>query len=232
MTINSWDNSDMRAQPGPESVDQQPAANEGLYVDSEEQEYTEIDEDELLNQVEDGNPRAEDLATVKHSTLDAGSNRDIYDVPEERATVDTDMNSPVQARSESAENHTEMPTTLSRQPRSKEPKPKDNNRDATWRPYDAIQKGNRKAIRRPPAARDQSMELSAEQWPGSGLSEPIGEHTEQETPQLADEPDAPERIPMRVSLAADSQDIAPETAMHPVFEQTSAFGDQLQNSTG
>ncbi|KAL2829037.1 hypothetical protein BDW59DRAFT_142760 [Aspergillus cavernicola] len=196
MAVDTWDNSDAEVQPRPESVDQRPAASEGLDVDSEESECTEIDEDELLNQVEDGNPGAEGLAAVEHSTLEAGSDTDISDVPEERAAADTGMNSPVQARPESVvEDHAEMPTTSSRRSHLKAPTPKDKNKDAMWRPYDATQRGNRKEIRRPLAARDQS----------------ITRDTEQETSQLA-ELDVPERISTGAPLAADSQGITPETA--------------------
>ncbi|KAL4861129.1 hypothetical protein BDV12DRAFT_204336 [Aspergillus spectabilis] len=221
-----WDSSDAEDQLRRDNVEQQPAASGGLDAVSEERECTEIDEDEIINRIEDGSPRVEGLAAIDHSVIEALSDTGMSDVLEGRAAADyADTDAPVQSRSDSVEDHTGVPTTVSRQ-LSLTARIKGKNRDATWRPYNATQKGNRKTTRRPLAARGQSitqddipnLELSAEQWPRSGPSQSIGEHTEQETSQ----PDVP---------ATDSQDIASETAMRPVIERTSTLGDQPQNST-
>ncbi|KAL5333673.1 hypothetical protein BJX70DRAFT_48849 [Aspergillus crustosus] len=229
-----WDSSDAEDQPRQDNVEQQPAASGGLDAVSEERECTEIDEDKIVNQVEDGSPRTEGQAAIDHSAIGALSDTGMSDIPEGRAAAYyADTGESVQSRSESGEDHTGMPTTVSRQLSLTTLKVKGKNRDATWRPYDATQKGIRKSTRRSLATRGQSitqgdipnLEPSVEQWPGSGPSQPIGEHAEQEASQS----DVPEHIPTRASLAADSQDIDPETAMHPVIERTSTLGDQPQN---
>lgn len=65
MNLETWGNSDAEVQPGTGSVREWPAASGGMDLDSEERECTDIDEDELMDHVGNGNPRTEGVAAVE-----------------------------------------------------------------------------------------------------------------------------------------------------------------------
>ncbi|GFG10588.1 hypothetical protein IFM5058_05002 [Aspergillus udagawae] len=234
INIDSWDSSGAEDQPGAERVEERPATSRGMDVEMEDQDCTEIDEDELLDRAEDENPRAEDIATVELSTLGACPDTDISDVPDSRAAVvDAGTGSPLQTQLEQPVEryHSGLPTASSRPSGRKAPTAKGRNRDANWQPYDATQRGDRRAIRRSIVGRDQrvsrggstDLEPSTEQLSGPGPLQPS------EPEHQADEPNVTKRIPNGTSLAAGSQDIAPEVAIHPGQGCTSV--EQPQNST-
>jgi hypothetical protein len=198
-----WDSSGAEDQPRPENVEQQPAASRGMDSDSEERECTEIDEEDLLRRAADGGPVLEDAAAVNHLTLGAPRDTDMSSILDEGAggvDMDEDMNS--SAQNQSVQDRLGMPTTLSRQSSTTPPASRKKSRDTTWKPYDATQKGNRKATTKPLAAQGQSIaeggmtnsEPSAEQRSGLGPLQPIAEHAEQEITRPVNEPEYPEHI--------------------------------------
>jgi hypothetical protein len=224
INIDSWDSSGAEDQPGAERVEERTATNRGMDVEMEDQDCTEIDEDELLDRAGDTNPGTEAIATVGHSTPGACPDTDISDVPDSRAAVvDAGTGSPLQTQLEQPveRNHSGLPTASSRPPGRKAPTAKGRNRDANWQPYDATQRGDRRAIRRSVVGREQrisrggftDLEPSTEQLSGPGPLQPSEQYAEPE--HQADEPNVTKHIPNGTSLAAGSQDIAPEVAIHP-----------------
>ncbi|KAE8413594.1 hypothetical protein BDV36DRAFT_27783 [Aspergillus pseudocaelatus] len=186
-------------------AEQPPADSRETDSGSEEPEDTEIDEDDLHNRSESGSPGVEGTAAVVHSTSGASDDTEMSSVPNEGAdTVDgaMDMGSSALIQYKSVENRAGMPATLSHQSTVQSPTIPTVHKDATWKLYDATQKGNRNLTKRLLAARGQSIaqgamtnsEPSAEQRPGFGPLQPIAEHTELEVTRSVDEPDGPEPI--------------------------------------
>ncbi|KAE8155499.1 hypothetical protein BDV40DRAFT_294282 [Aspergillus tamarii] len=189
----------------PAIAEQPPADSRGTDSGSEEPEDTEIDEDDLRNRSEGGSPGVEGTAAVVHSTSGAPDDTEMSSVPDEGAdAVDgaMDMGSSALTQSETVEDRAGMPATFSDQSSVQSPTIPAMRKDATWKPYDATQKGNRNVTKRSLAARGQSIaqgamtnsEPSAEQRPGFGSLQPIAEHTELEVTRSVDEPDGPEHI--------------------------------------
>jgi hypothetical protein len=87
---------------------------------------------------------------------------DMSSIPEEGAgaadvDADVEMDSSVRTQSASVEDRAGMPTTLFRQSGIKPPTSHKRSMDATWKPYDATQKGNRNATKRSLAVGGQSI---------------------------------------------------------------------------
>ncbi|KAH1519476.1 hypothetical protein CDV57_01297 [Aspergillus fumigatus] len=238
INIDSWDSSGAEDQLGAERGEERPANNRGMDVEMEDRDCTEIDENELLDRAGDNSPGAEAIATVGHSTPGACSDTEISGGQDSRAAVmDAGTGSPLQTQSEQplVRDRSGLSTAPSRPLGRRAPTAKGQNSDAKWQPYDATQRGDRRAIRRSVVGRDQrvsrggftDLEPSAEQLPGPGPLQPSEQYAEPE--HQADEPNVTKSIPNGTSLAAGSQDIAPEVAIHPGQVCTSV--EQPQNST-
>jgi hypothetical protein len=230
-----WDSSDAEDQPRAENVEQQPAASGGMDYDSEDRECTEIDEEDLLGRAADGSPVLEDAAAVNHSTLGVPPDTDISRIPDEGAgAVDVGVDMDLSAQNQSVQDRLGTPTTLSRQSSITPPTSQRKSRDATWRPYNATQKGNRKATKRSLAAQGQSIaqgdlndsDPSAEQRPGLGPLQSIAEHTEQEINRPLNESECPEHISGGL-LPAEAQEGLAGEQMADGMELITEAGEEL-----
>jgi hypothetical protein len=230
-----WDSSDADDPPRPENVEQQPASSREMDSDIEEGECTEIDEDDLLRRAEDGSPVVEGAAAVDHSTLEAPRDTDMSSIPEEGAGavyVDVDMD--LSAQNQSVQDPLGTPTILSRHSSITPPTSRRKSRDATWRPYNVTEKGNRKATKRSLAPQGHSITQgdmndsgpSAEQRPGLGSLQSIAEHTEQEIPRPLNEPECPEHI--SGGLPVEAQEGLAGEQMADGTELITEAGEELQ----